>query len=209
MLTKLLPYFPDLSDKQQNQFAALGEQYSYWNERINVISRKDIEFLADRHVLHSLGVAKVINFEAGSRVLDIGTGGGFPLIPLAILFPDTEFIGIDGIGKKIRVVREIGQAIGLENMEAHALRAEEAPKRSFDFVTCRAVTSIDRLLAWSDPLLSSNSQHSLPNGLLALKGGDLTEELALIPSNRPVKQYSLANYFTDPFFEWKSVVYVG
>lgn len=198
-------YFPELSIAQKKQFAALGELYAEWNGKINVISRKDIEQLYTRHVLHSLGIARVQPFLPGSKVLDVGTGGGFPGIPLAILFPKTQFTLVDSIGKKITVVKNIAEALGLDNVEAYHMRAEEVKGR-FDFVVSRAVTRMASFHDWVSNKISGESKHPLYNGILYLKGGDLKEEMEEAGLNYAI--YELSNYFDDPFFETKKVVYV-
>ncbi len=200
----ILSSFSNLSSKQKEQFARLGPLYAEWNERINVISRKDIEALYLRHVLHSLGIAKVQPFLPGSRVLDIGTGGGFPGIPLAILFPETEFVLVDSIGKKIKVVSEVARELGLENVEAIHGRAEKQ-KGQFDFVVSRAVTNMSDFVKWTRNKFSKESRHPLSNGILYLKGGDLREELKPFPK---AVIYPLSEYFEEDFFETKKVVYL-
>ncbi len=200
----ILSSFSNLSSKQKEQFARLGPLYAEWNERINVISRKDIEALYLRHVLHSLGIAKVQPFLPGSRVLDIGTGGGFPGIPLAILFPETEFVLVDSIGKKIKVVSEVARELGLENVEAIHGRAEKQ-KGQFDFVVSRAVTNMSDFVKWTRNKFSKESRHPLANGILYLKGGDLREELKPFPK---AVIYPLSEYFEEDFFETKKVVYL-
>jgi 16S rRNA (guanine527-N7)-methyltransferase len=199
-------YFPHLTDLQQQQFADLYPLYQDWNERINVISRRDMDNFYERHVLHSLGLARVITFLPGSRVLDVGTGGGFPGIPLAILFPQTQFRLVDSIGKKIRVVQAVADALGLENVVATQQRAEKV-KGSFDFIVTRAVARLGLLHAWTRKKLLPVSRHELPNGLLCLKGGDLTDELA--EAGVPYRQYALSDYFAEEFFTTKQVVYVA
>ena len=203
-MDRILKYFPNLSNKQKDQFAQLAPLYAEWNERINVISRKNIEALYLRHVLHSLGIAKVQPFLPGSRVLDIGTGGGFPGIPLAILFPETEFVLVDSIGKKIKVVSEVARGLGLENVEAVHGRAEKQ-KSQFDFVVSRAVTNMSDFVKWTRNKFSKESRHPLANGILYLKGGDLQEELKPFPKARI---YPLSEYFIEDFFETKMVVYL-
>jgi 16S rRNA (guanine527-N7)-methyltransferase len=178
--------------------------YAEWNERINVISRKDIEALYLRHVLHSLGIAKVQVFLPGSRVLDIGTGGGFPGIPLAIMFPETEFVLVDSIGKKIKVVGEIARELRLENVEAVHGRAEKQ-QGQFDFIVSRAVTNMSDFVKWTRNKFLKENRHPLPNGILYLKGGDLSEELKPF---RKARIYSLSDYFEEDFFETKKVVYL-
>jgi 16S rRNA (guanine527-N7)-methyltransferase len=197
-------YF-SLSPEQAVMFEKLGPLYSYWNERINVISRKDIENLYLHHILHSLSIAKIIQFKPGTTILDAGTGGGFPGIPLAILFPECHFILADSIKKKITVVDEIIKETGLKNCKTRNIRLEELKDKA-DFVVCRAVTALPELLKLVRKIISAGGQNTLKNGLLALKGGELEEEL------RPVKErsviYKLSDYFEEPFFETKRLVYV-
>lgn len=195
----LLKYFPHLTLEQQKQFDALEELYIHWNAQINVISRKDIDELYLRHVLHSLGIAKVKVFEDGANVLDVGTGGGFPGIPLAILFPKVEFVLIDSIGKKIKVVNEVIKALGLTNIKGQHIRAQEV-KGQFDYVVSRAVTRIKPFYGWVKPTLK-------PGGtILYLKGGDLEEEMAEL--KKPYREIELATFFKEPFFETKKVIEV-
>jgi 16S rRNA (guanine527-N7)-methyltransferase len=201
----ILKYFSLLSPRQTAQFAQLGLLYNFWNQRINVISRKDIEQLYLHHVLHSLAIARIIRFRAGTVVLDAGTGGGFPGIPLAILFPDVRFVLVDSIAKKIRVVESVIHETGLENCTLVNNRVEEI-SRSADFVVCRAVTEIPRLYGWIRRNLVPGGQNELKNGLLALKGGDLEAELK--PMGSGVKVFDLKDYFEEPFFETKKLVYV-
>jgi 16S rRNA (guanine527-N7)-methyltransferase len=196
-------YFPNLSAVQKKQFEALGALYSEWNERINVISRKDIDHLYERHVLHSLGIAKVIEFTPGTLVLDVGTGGGFPGIPLAILFPEANFYLVDSIGKKITVVNEVASAIKLQNVKAEQLRAEQA-KHQYDFMVTRAVAPMEKLTQWVRGKISGNEKNNLPNGILALKGGALGEELGSFRATI----HSLSDHFDEEFFETKKVVYL-
>jgi 16S rRNA (guanine527-N7)-methyltransferase len=203
-MNRILNYFPHLSSNQKEQFSELGPLYAEWNERINVISRKDIEALYLRHVLHSLGIAKVQDFLPGSRVLDIGTGGGFPGVPLAIMFPETEFVLVDSIGKKIKVVGEVARELGLENVEAVHGRAEKQ-KGQFDFIVSRAVTNMSDFVKWTRNKFLKENRHPLPNGILYLKGGDLREELKPFQKARI---YSLSDYFEEDFFETKKVVYL-
>jgi len=205
-LDLLLAYFPALSDEQRTLFERLGTLYPEWNERINLISRKDMENLYERHVLHSLGIAKVISFAAGTRVIDVGTGGGFPGIPLAILFPDSQFHLIDSIGKKIKVVEGVAEALGLTNVSAQQIRAEEL-KRRCDFVVSRAVTRLQEFYQHTRHLIEPGGRNALRNGILYLKGGDLEEELAEF--NRPATVFSLSDHFREEFFATKKVVYVG
>ncbi|HEK22218.1 MULTISPECIES: 16S rRNA (guanine(527)-N(7))-methyltransferase RsmG [unclassified Mucilaginibacter] len=201
----LLKYFPDITIEQQEQFAQLKELYTYWNNQINVISRKDIDLLYERHVLHSLGIAKVMGFLPGENVLDVGTGGGFPGVPLAIMFPDTQFHLVDSIGKKIKVVSEVSSAIGLKNLRASHSRAEEV-KEKFDFVVSRAVTQLKDFYPWVKDKFNKQSKNKLPNGILYLKGGDLTQEIA--DAGLAVQQFYLKDYFNEDFFETKQVIYV-
>lgn len=198
-------YFPDLSSAQQQQYQQLPELYNFWNNQINVVSRKDIDSLLERHVLHSLGIAKVMPFLPGETVLDVGTGGGFPGVPLAVMFPQTQFYLVDSIGKKIKVVNEVAKAIGLTNLKAEHTRAEQVPGK-FDFVVSRAVTQLKDFYPWVKGKFNKESKNSLPNGILYLKGGDLSQEIA--ESKLAVKQYYLKDYFTGEFFETKQVIHV-
>ena len=201
----IFKYFPDLSDTQRRQFEALDALYHDWNAKINVISRKDIDNLYPHHVLHSLGIAKVINFREGTTVMDIGTGGGFPGIPLAILFPEVKFHLLDSIGKKIRVANAVIEAIGLKNAEAlHRNVIEE--KGKFDFVVSRAVMDLSELYRLVRKNIAPQSHNALPNGIICLKGGDLTQEMA--PFKNRCEVWNLAQYFDDEFFETKQVAYV-
>lgn len=197
-------YFPDITPRQREQFEVLGELYRTWNERINVVSRKDMEHLYLRHILHSLAIAKVCSFEAGARVVDIGCGGGFPSVPLAIMFPEVEFVGVDSIGKKIRVVEGVKQGAGIENLRAVNCRAEQLDEK-FDYVVSRAVTEMARFMPWAWPLLRKGQRGSLPNGVLYLKGGELAEELAA--TRRHWDIYNIHTMFDDEFFDTKRVVY--
>ena len=198
-------YFPNLSTEQQKQFEALDELYRFWNAQINVVSRKDIDMLYEHHVLHSLSIAKVLEFLPGETVLDVGTGGGFPGIPLAILFPETSFHLVDSIGKKIKVVQEVAQALGLKNVQASHMRAEEV-KGTVDFVISRAVTQLKDFYPWVRAKLRKGGKNTLANGVLYLKGGDLTEELAAAKL-KGVKQFAITKYFPQDFFLTKYVVY--
>lgn len=202
---QLFSYFPDLTDTQKQQFERLPELYELWNNQINVISRKDIDQLFERHVQHSLGIAKVMPFLPGEKVLDVGTGGGFPGIPLAIMFPETDFFLVDSIGKKIKVVQEVAKALGLKNLRAAHSRAEQVNEK-FDFVVSRAVTRLKDFHPWIKNKYNKQSKNTLPNGLLYLKGGDLTEEIN--ESGLKVKQYYLKDFFKEEFFETKQVIYV-
>ncbi|MDN3642721.1 16S rRNA (guanine(527)-N(7))-methyltransferase RsmG [Lutimonas halocynthiae] len=196
--------FPNLSDKQLEQFSKLEDLYAEWNAQINVISRKDIDALNLKHVLHSLGIAKVQAFLPKTKVLDVGTGGGFPGIPLAIMFPETQFVLVDSIGKKIKVVQAVADSLGLSNVQAIHDRAENV-NGEFDFVVSRAVTKMDDFVLWVKKKIKTKSKHEIRNGILYLKGGDLTEELQNFPR---ATLYELPNYFEDPFFETKKVVHI-
>ena len=202
----ILKYFPDLTEEQRKQFAALYDLYIDWNAKINVISRKDIENLYEHHVLHSLGIAKVIQFRPGTKVMDLGTGGGFPGIPLAILFPETKFHLVDSIGKKVRVATEVANAIGLKNVTFRHARAEEE-KQLFDFVVSRAVMPLTDLLKIIRKNISPKQQNALPNGLLCLKGGELEREP--MPVKNKTTMWNLKEFFGEEFFETKKVVYVA
>lgn len=202
----ILKYFPKIAEEQKQQFAALYDLYIDWNAKINVISRKDITNLYEHHVLHSLGIAKVINFRPGTTVMDLGTGGGFPGIPLAILFPETHFHLVDSIGKKVRVANEVATSIGLKNVTFCHERAEEE-KQKFDFVVSRAVMPLTDLLKIVRKNIASKQQNALPNGLICLKGGELSNET--MPVKNMVEMWDLKDYFEEEFFETKKVVYVG
>lgn len=197
-------YFPDLTDEQKRQFAQLETLYADWNEKINVISRKDMDALYEKHVLHSLGIAKVITFSPGTKVLDIGTGGGFPGIPLAILFPEVHFTLVDSIGKKITVVKAVAEALGLKNVTAIHGRAEQV-KEKFHFVVSRAVTQMPVFLRWLKGKFEKDQFNPKHNGVLYLKGGDLAEELAGLK----VEIFNLKNYYSNEFFDTKKVVYLS
>jgi 16S rRNA (guanine527-N7)-methyltransferase len=200
----ILKHFPDLTEVQKEQFQQLDSLYHDWNEKINVISRKDIDALYTKHVLHSLGIAKIQPFEPGTFVLDVGTGGGFPGIPLAILFPETRFYLIDVIAKKIKVVQAVADALGLKNVKAEQIRAENV-KGDFDFIVSRAVTNMPDFVSWVKTKIKKQHKHELKNGILYLKGGDLTEELKDFPK---ATLYDLADFFEDEFFETKKVVHL-
>ncbi len=203
-MQEILKHFPNLSEFQIEQFGKLEGLYKDWNAKINVISRKDIDELYTRHVLHSLGIAKVQEFKPGSWVLDVGTGGGFPGIPLAILFPETKFYLIDVIAKKIKVVQEVAAGLGLENVKAEQIRAENV-KGDFDFIVSRAVTNMPDFVSWVKEKIKKKQNHEHKNGILYLKGGDLTEELQDFPK---AIQYNLSDYFEGEFFETKKVVHL-
>ena len=203
-MKRIVHYFPDLSKGQYQQFEKLEELYKTWNAQINVVSRKDIDALYEKHVLHSLGIAKVQGFKSGAKILDVGTGGGFPGIPLAILFPKVNFYLIDSIGKKIKVVQAIADALNLKNVEARHQRAQ-AFKQPVDFVVSRAVTRMEDFVPWVRKNIKNKGSHRLGNGILYLKGGDLTEELA---SFTKAQQFDLSNHFDEVFFETKKVVHL-
>lgn len=199
-------YFPDLTDTQKQQFDRLFELYSFWNAQINVISRKDIDLLYERHILHSLGIAKVYAFKPGQHVLDVGTGGGFPGVPLAILFPETAFLLVDSIGKKIKVVNEVAKGVGLKNLKAVHSRAEQIDHK-FDFIVSRAVTQLKDFYPWIRGKFKKQSTEGLKNGVLYLKGGDLTQEIKE-SGLKQITLYPLQDYFKEEFFETKYVVYL-
>jgi 16S rRNA (guanine527-N7)-methyltransferase len=201
----ILKYFPKLNDQQIDLFTKMNDLYQDWNLKINVVSRKDVELLYERHILHSLGIAKIIQFKSGASVMDLGTGGGFPGIPLAIMFPETEFYLVDSIGKKIKVVQEVVQGLGIKNVRASQARAEEIAEE-FDFVVSRAVAPLDTLVYWTQKKYFKMWNHSLKNGLICLKGGELADELA--PYQKKVKIWDLKDYFEEEFFETKKVVYL-
>jgi 16S rRNA (guanine527-N7)-methyltransferase len=199
-------YFNDLSELQMTQFAKLDEIYRNWNEKINVISRKDIDLLYERHVLHSLAIAKVISFKPNTDILDVGTGGGFPGIPLAILFPECKFTLVDSIGKKIQVVKAVADELGLKNVSSFHMRAEQL-KTHYDFVLSRAVAPALEIINWTKDLISKHHFHQKPNGWLLLKGGNLKEELG--ETKKSYKIYSIKHYFEEAFFEEKAVIYIS
>ncbi len=198
-------YFKNLSEKQIEQFEKLQDLYQDWNLKINVVSRKDIDELYLRHVLHSLGIAKVMQFKPNAKVMDVGTGGGFPGIPLAILFPETHFHLVDSIGKKIKVVNEVVEGLGLENVKTSHCRVEEI-NDTYDFIVSRAVAQMETFVRWNKGKITKKQNHDLKNGILYLKGGDLTEELQKYTT---ATIYNLPNYFDEPFFETKKVVHLG
>jgi 16S rRNA (guanine527-N7)-methyltransferase len=200
----ILKYFPELTEVQISQFQQLEALYHDWNSKINVISRKDIDQLYVKHVLHSLAIAKIQKFEPETYVLDVGTGGGFPGIPLAILFPETRFYLIDVILKKINVVKAVAESLELKNVKAEQIRAENV-KGDFDFIVSRAVTNMPDFVSWIKDKIKKQQKHELKNGILYLKGGDLTEELASFPN---AKEYHISDFFEDDFFETKKVVHL-
>ena len=203
-LELILQYFPNITSEQKKQFAELEVLYKDWNEKINVISRKDTDSLYEKHILHSLGIAKVMAFADNTKVLDIGTGGGFPGIPLAILFPNVQFTLVDSIGKKITVVKGVAESLGLKNVKAHHIRAEQL-KEKFHFVVSRAVTQMPVFLTWLRGKFEKEQFNPKHNGVLYLKGGDLAEELAGLKA----EIFSLKNYFDGEFFDTKKVVYLS
>ena len=205
MKEKLLKYFPELTPHQIEQYELLAKEFLSWNEKINLISRKDTENIFEHHILHSLAIAKVCKFKPQCEIMDIGTGGGFPGIPLAIMFPETKFYLVDSIGKKIKVVQALVQALGLKNVEAEQIRAENV-NRQFDFIVSRAVTYLPDFMQWTKGKFSKIQYHDLANGVLYLKGGDLTEELSTIKNK--YKIYDIDNYFEEEFFETKKVIHV-
>lgn len=201
----LLKYFSGLSDQQTALFRQLEPLYAEWNAQINVISRKDFSEFYERHVLHSLGIAKLIRFNKGTKILDVGTGGGFPGIPLAIMFPEAHFHLVDSIGKKVKVVQNVADALGLKNVTAQKIRAEQLTEK-YDFVVSRAVTRLPEFVPWVQKNISKRQMNALPNGIIYLKGGDLTEELK--PFRKRVFVQNLSDYFTEEFFETKKVVHL-
>jgi len=203
-MEEILKYFSDLTKPQIEQFSKLEKLYRDWNSKINVISRKDIDYLYIRHVLHSLSIAKIQPFEAKSSILDVGTGGGFPGIPLAILFPQTDFYLIDIIGKKIKVVQQIAQEIGLKNVKIEQKRAEQVTEK-FDFIVSRAVTNMPDFVKWINKKTKKEPKHVLKNGIFYLKGGDLSDELKIFPK---MVEYNISDFFKNDFFQTKKVVYL-
>lgn len=206
MISLIEKYFPALSDEQKRQFTSLYDLYAEWNAKINVVSRKDFDQLYLRHILHSLAIAKVCEFEAGARVLDVGCGGGFPSVPLAILFPEVKFISADSIGKKITVVKGVCEGAGIKNIDARNTRVEQIQER-FDYVVSRAVTEMPAFVKWIWAKIDKGQKGTLPNGILYLKGGDLKEELAA--TRMKWREYHIADFFEEEFFETKKVVYTS
>ncbi|MBQ6238456.1 MAG: 16S rRNA (guanine(527)-N(7))-methyltransferase RsmG [Bacteroidales bacterium] len=201
----ILKYFPNLTERQKEQFAALPDLYNDWNSKINVISRKDMDNFVEHHVLHSLAIAKVVQFKTMCDIMDLGTGGGFPGIPLAIMFPDSNFYLVDSIGKKIKVVKDVAEQLQLKNVTAEQIRAEQV-QRDFDFVVSRAVTDLSQFAGWVRGKISDIHYHKLRNGIIYLKGGDLTDEIA--PFRKKVRTWDIADFFEEPYFETKKVIYM-
>lgn len=204
MISLIEKYFPALTERQKEQYRSLYSLYEDWNSKINVVSRKDFEQLYLRHILHSLAIAKVCQFEAGARVLDVGCGGGFPSVPLAIMFPEVEFVSADSIGKKITVVKGVCEGAGITNIDARHTRVEQIPEK-FDYIISRAVTEMPQFVKWIWTKLERGQKGTLPNGILYLKGGDLTEELGA--TRMKWVEYMIADFFEEEFFETKKVVY--
>ncbi|MBR3828065.1 MAG: 16S rRNA (guanine(527)-N(7))-methyltransferase RsmG [Bacteroidales bacterium] len=201
----ILKYFPNLTERQKEQFAALPDLYNDWNSKINVISRKDMDNFVEHHVLHSLAIAKVVQFKTMCDIMDLGTGGGFPGIPLAIMFPDANFYLVDSIGKKIKVVKDVAEQLQLKNVTAEQIRAEQV-QRDFDFIVSRAVTDLSQFAGWVKGKISDIHYHKLRNGIIYLKGGDLTDEIA--PFRKKVRTWDIAEFFEEPYFETKKVIYM-
>jgi len=200
-------YFPKCTSKQLEQFSQLQAVYQNWNDKINVISRKDIDMLYERHVLHSLAIAKFVSFRPGADILDFGTGGGFPGVPLAIMYPETQFHLVDSINKKLNVIKEVSATISLDNVTTEHIRVEDL-QGSYDFITCRAVAQLTQLLKWTGHLYKEKMIHGIPNGLLALKGGDLTQELSDVSSDYYIEQTAISSFFTEDYFKSKYIIYV-
>ncbi|GAB4401990.1 MAG: 16S rRNA (guanine(527)-N(7))-methyltransferase RsmG [Microscillaceae bacterium] len=203
----IFKYFPDLDETQKARFMQMGELYQDWNQRVNVVSRKDVELLYERHVLHSLSIARLLAFRPSAQVMDVGTGGGFPGLPLAILFPETNFLLVDSIAKKIKVVQDLAQGLGLHNVRALQARMEDIDE-TFDFIVNRAVAPLKTLLYWTRDKYRKDSYHSLPNGLISLKGGNLQEEIEEADRN-DAQVFAIKDFFEEAFFETKQIVYVS
>jgi 16S rRNA (guanine527-N7)-methyltransferase len=208
MISIIHKYFSDLNEMQVRQFEQLGPLYKEWNQKINVVSRKDIDHIYTHHILHSLSIAAFVQFLPEANVLDLGTGGGFPGVPLAILYPETQFMLVDGTGKKIKVVQEICEEIGLKNVEAKQIRAEEIKNRKFDFVVTRAVAKTHQLWQWTERLYTAKQRHIVPNGLIALKGGDIEAEIKEMPRGTYHDSVPISDLFEEPYFETKSILYI-
>lgn len=203
-MNTIIKYFPDLTPTQINQFRLLETLYKDWNQKINVVSRKDVDEIYLRHVLHSLGIAKVVQFPNAARIADVGTGGGFPGIPLAIMFPEVQFVLVDSIGKKIKVVNEVVEGLQLKNVKTYHSRIEDVPE-TFDYIVSRAVARMDAFVRWTKPKMNKQSKFEIKNGIFYLKGGDLEEELAEFPK---AEIHDLSDFFEEEFFDTKKVVYV-
>lgn len=201
----IFKYFPDLTTLQRKQFTALPDLYKEWNEKINVISRKDVENIVERHILHSLAIAKLFSFKPGTHILDVGTGGGFPGIPLAILFPESSFHLVDSIGKKIQVVNGVASAIGLTNVKGDHMRVQQTTEK-YDFVVSRAVTAFPKFVAMARKAVAEKDMNALPNGILYLKGGDFSEELK--PFKKDISTFNISDWFSEEFFETKKVIHL-
>ncbi len=201
-------YFSDLTETQVKQFEQLGPLYKEWNQKINVVSRKDIDHIYTHHILHSLSIAAFVQFLPEANVLDLGTGGGFPGVPLAILYPETQFMLVDGTGKKIKVVQEICEEIGLKNVEAKQIRAEEIKDRKFDFVVTRAVAKTEQLWRWTEKLFTAKQRHVVPNGLIALKGGDIEAEVKEMARGTYHDSLAISDLFDEEYFDTKSILYI-
>lgn len=199
----ILKYFPNITERQKEQFAALPEIYADWNSKINVISRKDMDHFVEHHVLHSLAIAKVVQFKPMADIMDLGTGGGFPGIPLAIMFPESQFYLVDSIGKKIKVVKDVANQLQLGNVTAEQIRAEEV-RRDFDFIVSRAVTDLSQFVGWVRGKISNINYHKIHNGIIYLKGGDLTEEIA--PFKKKVHLFDISDFFEEEYFATKKVI---
>ncbi len=203
-MEQIKKYFPNLNEQQIERFTQLEELYNHWNEKINVVSRKDIDQLYTRHVLHSLSIAKIVDFKPNTQIFDVGTGGGFPGIPLAIMFPEVNFLLIDSIAKKIKVVEEIKNSLGLENVTAQAIRTDNITQK-FDFILGRAISNFPKFLDFVKKNMKKNGFNEIKNGIIYLKGGDFDDEIKIY--GKKIKVYEISNYFEDSFFETKKIVY--